>query len=61
MFTDIMNALTVQNPRHNCDRETGMTTQNILDCNDYYTKIILIYICVCVTTYTPVLAKVHYS
>ena len=61
-----MNALIVQNPR---DWETRMTTDKkiiaILDCNnDYYTEIIiiiLIYTCVCVTMYTPVLARVHKS
>ena len=55
-----MNALTVQNPLHKCDWETGMTTDKkiVADCNnDYYTEIIIIilkilYRCLCVLQLT---------
>ena len=60
--TKIMNVLAVQNPRHMCDlgnkndsvTDKKITTDNINNYynNYYYTEIIL-YFCVCITTYTP--------
>ena len=60
-----MNAPAVQNPRHKCDLGnnsrmiqslTKKYLQTIFDCNNnyynYYSEIIL-YLCVCITTYTP--------
>ena len=57
--TKIMNALAEQNPRHKCDlgnkndsvTDKKITSDNYYN-NYYYTEIIL-YLCVCVTTYTP--------
>ena len=62
-----MNALAVQNPPHKCDlgnkndsATDNKITTDIFDCNNnyynYYTEIIL-YLCVCITSYTPSLTS----